>query len=161
MYIGLGGNIGAKGKALAAAVSSLQPLVQIDRVSPVYRSASLLHDGQEPYFNIVLSGLTLCSQGVLFEYTARLEQMLGRIRTTRWGARLIDIDIIDYNGEVSDSPVLTLPHPRMHERSFVLRPLKDIAPDYRHPVSGLHIDEMLGAISDDLGITCIGGLSWR
>jgi 2-amino-4-hydroxy-6-hydroxymethyldihydropteridine diphosphokinase len=72
----------------------------------------------------------------LIEICLEIERELGRVRSERWGPRSIDIDIIDFNGQEVRSPQLTLPHPRLGERAFVLIPLLEVAPDWRHPVTG-------------------------
>jgi 2-amino-4-hydroxy-6-hydroxymethyldihydropteridine diphosphokinase len=80
----------------------------------------------------------------------QVETSMGRVRTVKNGPRVIDIDLLDWDGETIHSPPLELPHPRIPERNFVLRPLLDIAPDWAHKISGLRGDAMLAALPDDL-----------
>jgi 2-amino-4-hydroxy-6-hydroxymethyldihydropteridine diphosphokinase len=148
-YVGLGANLpfnGVSGPALLAqALSALQaagftPVA----VSNVWRTSPWPPSDQPDYYNAVAAFET---QGVspqaLFQTLRQVELQFGRERRERWAARTLDLDIIamaELHGAFGE---VTLPHPRMQERSFVLAPLAEIAPDWRHPVSGLSAAEML------------------
>ena len=73
----------------------------------------------------------------------RIEARFGRVRGVRNGARVLDMDLLDFDGETSENPVLTLPHPRMHQRAFVLLPLRELCPNWSHPVSDVSIDNLI------------------
>ena len=76
----------------------------------------------------------------------RVEARFGRIRTVRNAARVLDLDLLDYGGLTYDDDNISIPHPRLHERAFVLLPMRDVAPGYSHPVSGLGIDDLIAAL---------------
>jgi len=90
-----------------------------------------------------------------------IEKRMGRENSGKWYTRVIDIDIIDYNNEMFESDCLTIPHPQMANRSFVLYPILEINPNYKHPVSCLSIDNMLKILKDDLGIKKLGVPVWQ
>lgn len=129
-YIALGSNLGDPARQLqeaALAISAL-PETRIIARSPLYRSAAVGPGEQPPYLNAVLSVHTeLPAQGLL-DALQSIENRQGRVRTQRWGARTLDLDILLYGDERIDTPTLQIPHPAMHERHFVLYPLADIAP---------------------------------
>jgi 2-amino-4-hydroxy-6-hydroxymethyldihydropteridine diphosphokinase len=89
-----------------------------------------------------------------------VEHRFGRVRRERWEARVLDIDLLDYRGLVSAGPAPILPHPAMAERAFVLLPLRDLVPGWRHPVSGLTVGELIAALPDGQEIRriepCVG-----
>ena len=159
--LSLGGNVGGVLAALRDAVHKLQdtPGIELTDVAPLARTAAVTRPDQEPqpdYLNTVIVGLTGLSPRELLAVCQRLEDEAGRVRTERWGIRTLDVDIICYEGVTSDAPDLTLPHPRAHERAFVLLPwsfadselsldgqdtaqLADVAPD-RDGVRWLALD---------------------
>jgi 2-amino-4-hydroxy-6-hydroxymethyldihydropteridine diphosphokinase len=130
VVLGLGSNLGDRLATLQAAVDRLTAsgLVSIDAVSSVYETDPVGGPDQPDYLNVVaLADTTLSPHGLLSVLQA-LEADLGRVRTERWGARTLDIDVIDYEGVVSDDPALTLPHPRSFARAFVLAPWVEVDP---------------------------------
>jgi len=90
-----------------------------------------------------------------------IEQNMGREHTGRWYTRVIDIDIIDFNCEEYSSVSLLIPHPQIEQRSFVLYPLRDIMPGYKHPVSCQTVDNMVKILKDDLCIRKLGVAIWQ
>lgn len=105
--------------------------------------------GQGPYLNQVLAaraGHVSVGPEALLESFLRIEAAAGRVRRVRWGPRTLDIDLLFYGDRVIDGPGLTVPHPRVGERRFVLEPLVEILPDLRHPVSGRTMRELLAAL---------------
>ncbi len=134
--IAFGGNLGDVRNAFATARRLLEapPGNRITAVSRCYRTPPLGPGDQPEYLNAVVRLETPLSPEALLELMQGIERRLGRTRSeVRWQARTIDLDLLDFNGIVLDSPRLVLPHPRMHRRQFVLRPLCDIAPDWQHP----------------------------
>ncbi|MGE4266127.1 MAG: 2-amino-4-hydroxy-6-hydroxymethyldihydropteridine diphosphokinase [Deferribacterales bacterium] len=159
--LGLGSNLGQKARNLARAVNEISRFCEVVRVSSVYKTASLLRDGQDGYFNLCVLILTDFPPENLLTAVKNLEKVLGRENSGRWYTRLIDIDIIDYDNIVAEFSGLSLPHKEMQNRSFVLYPLSEIYPNYRHPVSCLNVNDMVKNIKDDLGISKLGVCIWR
>ena len=100
---------------------------------------------QPPYLNAVVRVVTDLPPRALLDALHRLEAAAGRVRDVRWGPRTLDLDLLLYGARVSADPALTLPHPRMHERRFVLAPLCDIDPNLRHPLVDRTMAELLRA----------------
>jgi len=161
VLLGLGSNIPPKSKNLRNAIKLLSKHCIIEAVSNIYSSLSLLKDNQEDYFNIVVMVKTDFSPLALLKFLKNIEISLGRIDTGRWNSRIIDIDILDYNNQTIDMKELAVPHPEMHKRSFVLYPLRDIMPDYKHPLFKKDIITMINELDDDLNITILGRLHWQ
>ncbi len=144
-YLGLGSNLGDRRALLKQAVQSLDDHADIHviRISRMYESAPAGGPpGQGEYLNAAVAVETSLSPNDLLAVIAGIERSLGRIRTERFAPRTIDIDILLFGDRVCESPELTLPHPRMHERWFVLRPLAEVAADVVHPVFKRSIGEM-------------------
>ncbi|MFQ5578642.1 MAG: 2-amino-4-hydroxy-6-hydroxymethyldihydropteridine diphosphokinase, partial [Anaerolineae bacterium] len=134
---------------LRRAAMALNPVVTVQTVSPVYQTKPWGPVPQPDFLNICLTGTTRLAPLPLLKHIKSLETMLGRQPGLRWGPRLIDIDILFYNTLIIQHRQLTLPHPRLPERAFVLAPLADIAPDLTHPQTGLSVAQMLQAIGLD------------
>lgn len=159
--LGLGSNLGRKSANLCEALMLISGFCGIERVSSVYKTASLLNDDQDSYFNICTLVSTHMPPSELLSCLKHAEKKMGRTNTGRWYSRVIDIDIIDFNNVSYISDNLTIPHPQMHHRIFVLQPMMEILPSYIHPVSCLSIENMVKMIKDDLGIKKTGELLWR
>lgn len=128
--LGLGSNLGDRWSFLADAVAALRELDAAALVSAVYETAPVGGpDGQGRFLNCVVVLETDKSASELLDIAHELEAAAGRVRSVRFGPRTLDVDVLCYGEEVRDDPVLTLPHPRMYERAFVLAPLAEIAPD--------------------------------
>ncbi|MER5770145.1 2-amino-4-hydroxy-6-hydroxymethyldihydropteridine diphosphokinase [Streptomyces sp. NPDC001985] len=131
--ISLGANLGNRLETLQGAVDALEdtPGVRVKAVSPVYETEPWgVEPGSQPsYFNAVVLVRTTLPPDSLLERGQAIEEAYDRVREERWGPRTIDVDIVAYADVVSDDPVLTLPHPRAHERAFVLAPWCDVEPD--------------------------------
>ena len=150
VVLAIGGNLGDVPVTLMHTVEALSYMegFQIDDVSPIMRTKPVLAPGQAPqpdYWNAVVIGSAIASPDELFAQTSRIERELGRERHERWGARTVDIDIIQIEGLASADPVLTLPHPRAKDRAFVLAPWLLCDPDA--------ILEGVGRVSDLLAHT--------
>jgi 2-amino-4-hydroxy-6-hydroxymethyldihydropteridine diphosphokinase len=143
--ISLGSNLGNRLETLQGAVDALEdtPGVRVKAVSPVYETEPWgVEPGSQPsYFNAVVVLKTTLPPSSLLERAHAVEEAFHRVRDERWGARTLDVDIIAYADVVSDDPQLTLPHPRAHERAFVLAPWHDVDPEAqvsgRGPVADL------------------------
>ncbi|KAB2834896.1 MAG: 2-amino-4-hydroxy-6-hydroxymethyldihydropteridine diphosphokinase [Candidatus Brocadia sp.] len=135
VYIGLGSNIGNREENLHAAYKHILVIggVQPVRCSRFYETVPVGGPSQPMFLNAVLHGKTFLSPRELLERFQRIEDLMGRIRSIRWGPRSIDIDILLYGNEIVDDEHLKIPHPLMHTRLFVLEPLVEIAPSMVHP----------------------------
>ena len=134
-YIGLGANLGKPVAQVRRALAGLAELdeVEVLRVSRLYRNPPLGPKEQSWYINAVAQVRTRLTAEELLRALGRLETALGRVRGERWGPRIIDLDLLLYDGEVVNTAELVLPHPEMHRRAFVLTPLAEIAPEAWHP----------------------------
>ena len=134
-YIGLGANLGDPRRQLeqALALIAALPEVEVLKVSTFYRNPPLGPPDQPWYVNAVAQVRTRLAPEELFRALCQVEVALGRVRGEKWGPRLIDLDLLLYNGEIMEGPDLVLPHPEMHRRAFVLVPLVEIAPEAWHP----------------------------
>ncbi|WP_415948220.1 2-amino-4-hydroxy-6-hydroxymethyldihydropteridine diphosphokinase [Streptomyces sp. KLOTTS4A1] len=143
--ISLGSNLGNRLETLQGAVDALAdtPGLRVKAVSPVYETEPWgVEPGSQPtYFNAVVVIRTTLPPSSLLERAHAVEEAFHRVRDEHWGPRTIDVDIVSYQDVVSDDPQLTLPHPRAHERAFVLAPWHDVDPEAvvpgRGPVAGL------------------------
>ena len=130
--IALGSNLAEPARQVRAALSALEahPQIQIEKTSSLYVTAPVGYDDQPDFVNAVCSVRTSLDGVSLLAVLNRIEADFGRERTFRNAPRTLDLDIIDFDGISSDDPHLTLPHPRAHERSFVMKPLAEILPDF-------------------------------
>jgi 2-amino-4-hydroxy-6-hydroxymethyldihydropteridine diphosphokinase len=129
-FLGLGSNLGDRRAILRRAVGAIEDLVA---VSPVYETEPVGGPEQGAFLNIVVELATRRSPHELLELCRRLEQDAGRVRAERWGPRTLDVDVLWVDGVAVADPDLTVPHPRMHERNFVMRPLLDLDPTLSVP----------------------------
>lgn len=158
IFLGIGANLVADGYSSAeegclAAIDSLkEDAIEVVAISPFYKTAPVPISDQPWYFNAVVEIATDLAPENIIGILHQREECFGRIRFERNEARVLDIDIIDFRGMVMDGNLM-LPHPRMHERAFVLKPLADLAPDWRHPVTSVHIRELLAEAEKTQAIT--------
>lgn len=126
--IALGSNIGGRQANLSRALELLEasPGIKTVILAPVYETAPVGVEDQPSFLNSVAGVETWLSPEELMNLLLEIEQALGRVRVTRWGPRIIDLDLLFFEGEERDTPDLTLPHPRWAERSFVTTPLRDL-----------------------------------
>ncbi|KIL53737.1 2-amino-4-hydroxy-6-hydroxymethyldihydropteridine pyrophosphokinase [Jeotgalibacillus alimentarius] len=144
-YLSLGSNIGDTKRNLQEAVKMLDasPSIEVTKVSSIYETDPVGFTDQQVFLNIVAEVKTELSAESLLDEAQRIEQSLGRERKIHWGPRTIDLDILLYHSDNIQSDRLTVPHPYMRERSFVLVPLNEIAAEAVHPASEKSVRELL------------------
>ena len=143
VYIALGSNLGNRLSNLKNAISNFTPQMDVKKKSPVYETPPWGYADQPAFLNQVVMAETYLEPEDLLGHLKRLETVLGREPSFQNGPRLIDLDILFYDDIIVDSPPLVIPHPRLHQRAFVLVPLHDIAPDLVHPLFAKPVNEML------------------
>jgi len=136
VYIGLGTNLGDRAVNLRKALEKIADVIKQDQQSPVFESEAVGVTEQPYFLNQVVSGTTDLPPFDLLSALKRIESEMGRIPSYRNGPRLIDLDLLFYQDWVYSADGLFVPHPRWRERSFVLAPLAEIAPDLRDPLTG-------------------------
>ena len=148
-YLGLGANQGDPRRQLQEAMTRLAATEEVEvlKSSSFYQTPPLGPPDQPWYVNAVVQVRTRLAPEELLRVLHRVEEDLGRVRQERWGPRLIDIDLLLYNGIILSGPDLCLPHPEMHKRSFVLVPLAEIAPQAWHPVLEQTASELLAKLN--------------
>ena len=151
VYIALGSNLGDRAANLAKAREMLADDIQVLKRSSIYRTAPWGYSEQDDFYNQVLEAETDLSPMRLLGRLKRIEKRMGRKKTFRNGPRVIDLDILFYDDLVLDTRRLVIPHPRLHERAFVLVPMAEINPGFIHPVLGKTIFELLSKV-DQAGV---------
>lgn len=149
--IGLGANIGDRAASLRAACEALSHYMTIEAKSPIYETAPVYASDQPPFLNAAIKGQTALDPIKLLYTMKDLERELGRMPTFRFGPRLIDLDILLYDDLELVTSELTIPHPQLCERIFVLLPLADIAPDWIHPAAKVTVRELLDLLPNKIG----------
>ncbi len=142
--IALGSNLGNSCAIVETALKILAatPGIILERQSHLYRTAPV-GPPQPDYINACAVVSTTLESHTLLTTLLTIEQQFGRVRLERWGPRLLDLDLLLYDDQILDTPSLQLPHPRMHERAFVLVPLAEIAPSWVHPLMGEAIGHLV------------------
>lgn len=143
VYLALGSNLGDRLTNLKQAIAALTPQMEVKAKSAVYETPPWGYEDQPKFLNQVIKANTYLDPEPLLKHLKRLEVALGRQESFPNGPRLIDMDILFYDDLVLNSPSLVIPHPRLHERGFILLPLMDIAPDLVHPVQKKSVREMV------------------
>ena len=149
VYLSLGSNLGDRRGNLAAALQHLHDIMEIDKVSSTYETEPVGYLEQPRFLNIAVAGTTRLAPQEFLKRAKEIEVTLGRLSTFRNGPRPIDIDIIFYDDRRLNSEHLTIPHPRMAERAFVLAPLAEIAPQMVDPKSGRTVQQLLEAVPQE------------
>ena len=147
-YVGIGSNLGDRAAHVAAAVARMNalPETKVLGVSSVIETDPVGPAGQDKFLNAAAELETELAPAALLAELQGIERDLGRVRAERWGPRTIDLDILLYDDRVVEAPELTVPHPRMCEREFVLGPLAELAPGLVHPVERRPVRELLDAL---------------
>ena len=150
-YIGLGSNLGDREATLRAALRELdaRDLVRVLRASSFHETEPVGGPPQGAFINAAAELATPLPPEGLLELLHEVEDDFGRQREVRWGPRTLDLDLLLYGDRVIDSPDLEVPHPRMHERQFVLAPLCELCPRRRHPRLGREMRELLRELQND------------
>jgi 2-amino-4-hydroxy-6-hydroxymethyldihydropteridine diphosphokinase len=147
IYIGLGTNLGDRVGNLHAAIAAMPPAVIVLRQSKIYETTPWGFHDQPDFLNQVIKARTNLAPLDLLHYLKDIEKRLGRKETFRYGPRLIDLDILFYDDLILELPELSIPHPHMAERAFVLAPLAEIIPNFRDPLSGKRLVDLLHGVN--------------
>ena len=151
-FIGLGANLGDRAGTLRWALERLDSVGKVTAVSPIYETEPLDYLDQPPFLNAVAKVTTNLRPGSVLASLLAIELDGGRERSIRHGPRTLDLDLLLYDDLVMATPDLTLPHPRMLQRAFVLVPLADLAPDLVIPGTDETVTEMLGRLESLSGV---------
>lgn len=143
VFVGLGTNVGDRRSNLVTAVSHLARLFDISALSSIYETEPVGFADQEPFWNMIVRGRTGSAPSSLLAQLIALERAMGRERTFRNAPRIIDLDVLLYDDVKLDDASITIPHPRMTERAFVLKPLVELAPALTHPITGQRFSDIL------------------
>ena len=155
VFIGLGANLTPDGFATPqagceAAVEMLGDLgVNVTRMSRWYESAPIPPSDQPWYLNAVAQAATSFDAAATLAVLHQVEAHFGRVRSVRNAARVLDLDLLDFGGQIHDQAALKVPHPRMHERAFVLVPMSDLVTDWTHPRTEQSLDALIGRLPAD------------
>ena len=149
VFLILGGNLGERRNNLAKALKEIGKTgAVIKKASSIYETEPWGAEGQPNYYNQVIEVLTETDASSLMQYLLTIEKKMGRERSVKYGARTIDIDILFFNSEVIQNDTVIIPHPRLHQRKFVLVPMVEIAPELIHPVLQKTMAALLTASND-------------
>ncbi|WP_124726333.1 2-amino-4-hydroxy-6-hydroxymethyldihydropteridine diphosphokinase [Staphylospora marina] len=159
VYLGLGSNVGDRLRWLKEAVRMLDETegITVEAISPIYETSPVGYLEQPDFLNLVVrTGVTLSPRRML-DVCLDVERRLERVREVRWGPRTIDVDILLWDREMIREDGLTVPHPRMGERAFVLWPLRDLAGNIPIPGTGKHLDDFLKRLPSGQEISKLEG----
>lgn len=157
VYLSLGSNIGNRKKYLSKAVNELRSVGEIKKISQIYQTVAWGVTDQNDFYNLCLLIETNLTPESLLEKINSIEKFLGRKKRGKWQEREIDIDILFYGSQSIKTPNLVIPHPEIINRAFVLVPLSEIAPNYKHPEDNKTIASLEKQISSD-GVKSLGAL---
>lgn len=154
IYVALGANVpsaaGLPAVTLRRALAAMASRgLSVTAVSPFYQTAAWPNPADPPFVNAVARLASRLGPAEVLRALLVIEKSFGRVRKTKWEPRCLDLDLLDYGGLICDEILLSLPHPLMHERAFVLKPLADLAPDWRHPDTGARIADLLKIVGEE------------
>ena len=154
-YIGIGSNQGDAFSNCTVAIDRIcaSQKIRLLKQSSYYRTEPWGYKDQDDFINLVIKIQTSYTLPELLDFLQSLERELGRVRTKPWGPRNIDLDILFYNNDILTSPRLTIPHPGIGNRGFVLTPLEEIDPHLVHPVYRKTVTQLLDSLDDRSGVT--------
>ena len=160
-YVGLGSNLGDRKTTLRTAIQRLETLGRIAGVSSLYETEPVGNLEQPSFLNAVIALDTALAPVDLLAALLGIERDLGRVRSFPNAPRTLDLDLLLVDDAIIDTPDLTLPHPRLHERPFVLVPLAEIAPELVLPGSGKTLQELLHTLPDQGGVEVSAAAGWE
>jgi 2-amino-4-hydroxy-6-hydroxymethyldihydropteridine diphosphokinase len=149
LYLALGTNLGDRLSNIKNAIAALPPVVQVTKQSSVYETPPWGYADQPEFLNMALRAETELEPSDLLSFLKNLEEELGRVESFRYGPRQIDLDILFYDDLVLETSELIIPHPKLHERAFVLVPLAEIAPALIHPLKRKSVSDLLRDVKID------------
>lgn len=157
IYIGLGSNLGNKKENIQQALKLLNEIegISVIKISSFYETEPVGYEDQDWFINAVVQIETLFPPQELLKIFKNIEQKLGREKSLRWGPRKIDLDILFYDNIIYKTDDLEIPHPRLHERAFVLVPLAEIDKELMHPVYNKSISDLLSELDMNKKVTKI------
>ena len=157
VFLGLGSNVGDKKKNIETAVKLLSEKIYNIKMADIYISKAVGYENQEEFLNTAISGFTDLDVEELFKFIKKVEKEAGRKFRFRWGPREIDIDILFYNDLIFENEQIQIPHPRIQERDFVLKPLLDLDENLIHPVLKKSVKTLLNQLKEE-DLSIIGKL---
>jgi 2-amino-4-hydroxy-6-hydroxymethyldihydropteridine diphosphokinase len=152
IFLALGSNVGDRKANIEKAISLLNPKISNIKKANIFETKPVGFTEQENFLNTVISGYTTLSPLELLDFIKQVEKKIGRIERFRFGPREIDIDIIYFGSRIYKDQKLEIPHPKTHERDFVLMPLADIDPNFIHPKFNLSTLEMIKLLTSKTSI---------
>ncbi|MBI3858969.1 MAG: 2-amino-4-hydroxy-6-hydroxymethyldihydropteridine diphosphokinase [Thaumarchaeota archaeon] len=161
VFIGLGSNVGDREGNLRKAIELLNEKMKLVKVSSMYETEPMYLKNQAWFVNCVAKLETDLTPKELLVYLEDIERKLGRQKSVRYGPRSIDLDILFYGNEVVEESDLKIPHPRIHERRFVLVPFVEIEPDHVHPIYGKSAATLLANLNSNEHVRKAGTISLR
>ncbi len=153
VYLMLGSNMGDSRKFLLDAAARIQSSVgKVIKSSSLYRTSAWGNMKQNDFLNQAIIVETKMPVGMLMDTLLDIEKKMGRVRTLKYAPRTIDIDILFYDNKILHTPQISVPHPRIKERRFVLVPLKELSPGFKHPETGEPMSALLKVCKDELNV---------
>jgi 2-amino-4-hydroxy-6-hydroxymethyldihydropteridine diphosphokinase len=160
IYVAMGSNLGNRRANLAMALRMFEPLARVEAVSALYESPPQPPAPPPPYLNAACRIITGLTPDGLLRHLKRIEHLIGRRDSERWAPRPIDLDIALYDDQILDDETVVIPHPRLTERAFVLKPLLDLDSELTHPAHGERLADVLTRVGND-GLVEVAAVGWH